>query len=47
MANYTIGTLDVLMLNDRNVTNSDQKLLCVTASISPLNYPRIGGLLTV
>ena len=27
------------MLNDRNVTNSDQRLLCVTASISPPNDP--------
>jgi len=27
------------VLNDRYVTNSDQKLLCVTASISPPNDP--------
>jgi len=27
------------VLNDRNVTNSDHRLLCVTASISPFNDP--------
>jgi len=27
------------VLNDRNITNSDQTLPCVTASISPPNDP--------
>jgi len=35
------------VLNDRNVTNSDQRLLCLTASIgSPDDLPRTGLLLT-
>ena len=29
----------IKVLNDRDVTNSDQRLLCVTASISPPNDP--------
>ena len=29
----------IKVLNDRNITNSDQRLLCVTASISPPNDP--------
>jgi len=35
------------VLNDHNVTNSDQRLLCVTASISPPNDPRTGRVLTI
>jgi len=30
-------------LNDRNVTNSDQRLLCVTANIGPPNDPSKNG----